>query len=101
MSDSPYNVSQSVLGAVSLVNPFEYGGEYSPYLTVYDSQLSQYQSVESDYIFGGTNPLFLKLFSHKNITIISLDKPYCPRRHLRPLKELFVLSSSEEQCAVN
>jgi len=43
MAESPYHASQAVLGAVSLMNPIEYGGEMYPYVTVYDSHLSRLQ----------------------------------------------------------
>jgi hypothetical protein len=42
MAENPYTVSQAVLGAISLINPFEYAGEYNPYVTVYDSNLTKY-----------------------------------------------------------
>jgi hypothetical protein len=43
MGQNPYQVSQAVLGAISLINPIVYEGAYSPYVTVFDSNLKLYQ----------------------------------------------------------
>lgn len=43
MSDSPYRSSQAVLAALSLLNPLEYGGQFYPYVTVYDTHLNDLQ----------------------------------------------------------
>lgn len=100
MGDNPHRVSQAVLGAISLLNPLEYGGDYHPYVTVYDSHLAELQEAEGDVVFGATNPLFLKLFARDNIKVMRLGQSKTPR-HLRPLRELFVQSKLEEQRAVN
>ena len=44
MGLNPYQVSQAVLGAISLINPISFSGEYSPYVTVFDSNLQHYQN---------------------------------------------------------
>ena len=72
MSDNPYTVSQAVLGAVSLISPFIYVGGFHPYVTVYDPQLGELQSMEKGHISGGTNPLFNKLFA-SGVRVIKLD----------------------------
>ena len=41
ISNNPHRSSQAVLAAISLLNPLEYGGDFYPYVTVYDSHLSE------------------------------------------------------------
>ena len=43
MSDNPYQVSQAVLGAISLISPLIYVGKFHPYVTVYDPHLNSLQ----------------------------------------------------------
>ena len=62
MGENPQIVSHAVLGIISLINPFVYCGNINPYTTVYDPNLDKRQSEEHNWIFGGTNPLFKKLF---------------------------------------
>jgi len=85
LGSNPQQVSHAVLGVISLVYPFEYCGDFNPYVTVYDPQLDRLTSEGRNMIIGGTNPLFSKLFDKKIIQIIPLDKTYkCPK-HLKPL----------------
>jgi hypothetical protein len=100
MGDNPHRSSQAVLAAISLMNPLEYGGEFYPYVTVYDTHLTELENAESDVVFGATNPLFLKLFGSGKTTIIQLGGSRVPK-HLKPLKELFVRSKLAEQKIVN
>lgn len=100
MSDNPNRSSQAVLAAISLMNPLEYGGEFYPYVTVYDTHLNELENAESDVVFGATNPLFLKLFASNKTTIVPLGAAKVPK-HLKPLKELFVKSKLAEQKIVN
>ena len=62
MGANPQQVSHAVLGTISLISPFVYSGNVNPYTTVYDPNLDLFQSQPSNWIFGGTNPLFHKLF---------------------------------------
>lgn len=43
LGSNPYQVSSAVLAAISLINPFIYCCEYSPYVTVFDPNLKHYQ----------------------------------------------------------
>ena len=85
VTDNPYRASRAVLAAVSLMNPLEYGGEFHPYVTVYDTHLDRLQQATDEVLIGATNPLFLKLFAGKKMTILPLGKGKVPKR-LKPLK---------------
>lgn len=45
MGQTPYQASQAVLAAASLINPIEYAGDIYPYLTVYNKNLNDLQGV--------------------------------------------------------
>lgn len=64
---NPQFISHAVLGAISLIYPFEYCGNYNPYVTVYDPHLNKMSAQERNWVLGGTNPVFSKFFS-KDIT---------------------------------
>lgn len=60
-----------MLGAISLVSPLEYFGDYRPYFTIYDPDYKVYQEdqakkVIGNVILGVTNPLFLKVGRNYN-----------------------------------
>jgi hypothetical protein len=100
MADTPYQASQAALAAVSLTNPIEYAGEVHPYVTVYDSHLLELQEAEENVLLGATNPLFNKLFAKGRIEIMKVSDPK-PKKHLRPVRELFVTSNHEHHRLVN
>lgn len=80
VGDSPYNVSNGVLGIISLISPLEYVGDYKTYMTVYDEDFHAIQKSTTDSpdrmndIVGVTNPLFLKTL-RKFPNILSLLNP--------------------------
>jgi hypothetical protein len=39
IGSNPQQTSHAVLGAISLIYPFFYSGNYNPYLTIYDINL--------------------------------------------------------------
>lgn len=51
-------------------------------------------------LLGGTNPLFGKLFAKGEVEVVRLGESK-PKKHLRPLRELFVSSGLEQQRLVN
>jgi len=66
---TPALCSRAVLGLASLISPMEFGGDYRPYFTIYDSDFRYYSSLQDlgpnslpACIIGVTNPLFLKVF---------------------------------------
>lgn len=86
LGSNPQQVSHAVLGAISLLYPFEYSGHFNPYVTVYDPNLEKISSEAKNWISGGTNPLFEKFFPKEITQIIILKSNYkCPK-HLKPLK---------------
>lgn len=86
MGCNPQQVSHAVLGAISLVNPFVYCGNVNPYMTVYDPSLDKLQNQSHDWVIGGTNPLFSKLFKKEVMEIIDLVPKYKAPKNLKPLK---------------
>lgn len=60
---SPQIISHAVLGSISLIYPFEYSGNFNPYVTVYDPHLNKISTEDRNWVLGGTNPLFSKFFS--------------------------------------
>lgn len=100
MGETPYQASQAVLAAVSLTNPIEYSGEIHPYVTVYDSHLSELQEAEDHLLMGATNPLFSKLFSKGKTELIQIGLGKA-KKHLKPIKELFIVSGHEHHRLVN
>ncbi|EAR85516.2 polarity axis stabilization protein (macronuclear) [Tetrahymena thermophila SB210] len=65
VADSPEECSELVFGAISLISPLEYVGDYRPYFTIYDLE---YKTIKDEcdkkmtrnIIIGITNPFFLK-----------------------------------------
>ncbi len=91
MAETPYLASQAVLAAASLTNPIEYAGDIHPYVTVYDSHLSELQLAEENVVLGGTNPLFSKLFAKTKVEIMYVGGGKAAK-HLKPIRELFIVS---------
>ena len=65
MADSPEQCSEVVFGAISLISPLEYVGNYRPYFTIYDPEYKQIKEecdkkIIRNCIVGVTNPFFLK-----------------------------------------
>lgn len=48
VGDSPYTVSNAVLGIISLISPLEYATDYKPYMTVYDDDFHMIQKSSID-----------------------------------------------------
>jgi hypothetical protein len=72
LGTNPYQVSQAVLASISLINPLLYCGQFSPYVTVFDTSLKHYQNESENYIIGATNPLFCKLFNANDIVLVDI-----------------------------
>jgi hypothetical protein len=82
---NPQQASHAVLGAISLIYPFYYSGNFNPYVTIYDPNLEKIAKEDKNLIMGATNPLFSKYFN-KNITqVIPLVNNYKCAKNLKPL----------------
>mmetsp|Transcript_21539 Transcript_21539/g.40218 ORF Transcript_21539/g.40218 Transcript_21539/m.40218 type:complete len:793 (-) Transcript_21539:824-3202(-) len=72
LAPTPDRCSQAVLAIASLVAPMQYGGDYRPYFTIYDSdfmEMSQKHNADQGRnlppcVIGVTNPYFLKTFEY-------------------------------------
>ena len=65
IADSPAISSEAVLALVSLVAPLAYMGDFRPYITLFDPDFKDFQTMNdeksvSQVILGTTNPFFLK-----------------------------------------
>lgn len=69
-------------------------------MTVYDSHLSELQSAEDHILMGATNPLFSKLFSKGKTELIHMGVGKT-KKHLKPIRELFLVSGHEHHRLVN
>ena len=105
LGDNPQQVSHGVLGGISLIYPFEYCGNYNPYITVYDPNLEVLAREKNNWVFGGTNPVFEKFFDPAVTHTIPLGQAAGPKykchKNMKPIKDLVIKSSSEEQRAIN
>jgi len=104
------------MAAISTINPIIYAGNYYPYVTVYDKNLSRLEAEQNNNIMGSTNPLFVKLFSgiqqiwvsegnkpsRKNDKNISLDKFFHSLKMVTPKSlENLLKESNNEVKAIN
>ena len=60
-----------VLGAISLISPLDYRGDFRPYFTIYDPEYKIYQDkydrkVIKNCLLGVTNPFFMKVIIQKS-----------------------------------
>ena len=65
VTDNPETCSLIVLGMISLVSPLIYTGDFYPYLTIFDTDFRNIQSLcdrkkLNDTVIGATNPFILK-----------------------------------------
>jgi hypothetical protein len=63
-SSSPYFCSRAVFSLINLITPLKYGGDFRPYTTIHDPDLSDMVSAETlpAQIWGITNPVFDRTF---------------------------------------
>jgi hypothetical protein len=59
----PQSCSRAVLALVDLITPLDYGGDFRPYSTIHDPDLSSVFNIEgfSAKILGVTNPVFERM----------------------------------------
>lgn len=67
MSSSPALCADVVLGALALISPVAYGGDFRPYFTIHDTDFKEYTTrtkTPANVLLGVTNPFFVKAFEH-------------------------------------